>query len=152
MKVWHRVARGKDMSDEFFRCCKQTVVNPPSPLMNGLHSPHLGWCGTVRPAYPPPSSPALSWHEVNDLQSVWSVWASRTRRPGGPGTRKIKIKKKKHLRKTVQDKKWEFGVALSAAEATAAEERDCKSIYPKCEHVQRMPQTHNAVKRLSCRC
>lgn len=128
-------------------------------------------CG--QPAKPPHewpalTSPGLVWHRATGLPSTFqprsllargewlTVCVKRLSQSDetarGPRNEKNKNKKKKHLRKTVQDKKWEFGVALSAAEATAAEERDCKSIYPKCEHVQRMPQTHNAVKRLSCRC
>lgn len=75
-------------SNKIFRGRKRPGDNLPSPLVNGLHSPHLGWCGTEWLTCPPPCSRAFPWHEVNDLQSVWSAWASQRRELGAQGDEK----------------------------------------------------------------
>lgn len=62
----------------FFSGSRQTVANLPGLLMNGLHSPHLGWCGKVRPACPPSSGRAvLSLGTGWMTYSVWSASPSQ---------------------------------------------------------------------------
>lgn len=78
-----------------------------APLVNGLHSPHLSWCGRVRLACAPPSNRAFPWHKVNDLQSVWSAGASGRR--------------ENHLHKRGQKKKGCSGFPVCSHSSTGAQ-------------------------------
>lgn len=98
---------------------KQIVDKLPRLLVNGLHSPHLGWGGTVQLAWPPPSSRASPWHQVNDLQSVCEPVRGVSRGPVED--------EKNHLQKRGQDRKEVCSVGLSAAETTAAQKQAPKA-------------------------
>lgn len=100
--------------------------------------------------WPALTSPGLVWHSLTGLLSTFQPcfllargeWltvcvkclSQSEERAGGPGTRKKNTKKTLAEDSTRQDVGVQ--VALSAAEATAAQELKYKTIYPKFEHAQ----------------